>query len=445
MNLKVNLTIRTILRDLGLFVHVPGVMALIALPVCLAWGETYAIPPFTLCALASLLTGQILSRFRRANVSSSIAHAMLTAALGWIILPSIAAMPILAIARILATVPGTSTTVLQFTNPGNAFFESMAGFTSAGLSMALHYDELPHCLQWWRSLMQWVGGVGIVVLIIAVIEPSSNPDRLYYAEARDKRIGLTVENTVKYIWCIYLLYTILGIFLLRVVGMSWWSALNHSLTAISTGGFSVRNESIGAYGASVKIAIMIMMILGAIGFPVHYRLLYKRRFSALIENNQHQALWILLILGTVGLGLLNYLANTSTSLLDTSFQWVSALTTSGFNTAPVKTWSEAAKLLLAIAMIVGGAASSTTGGIKLIRLVLLCKGVGWSFERITLLPHQMMRYQLDGKIFFTRKTSYAIYCNCRYSSFFVVELFIFRRINFIDSAIAAIYSGGYYF
>lgn len=143
MNLKVNLTIRTILRDLGLFVHVPGVMALIALPVCLAWGETYAIPPFTLCALASLLTGQILSRFRRANVSSSIAHAMLTAALGWIILPSIAAMPILAIARILATVPGTSTTVLQFTNPGNAFLNRWQGLPV--LDCRWHYTTM-NCL-----------------------------------------------------------------------------------------------------------------------------------------------------------------------------------------------------------------------------------------------------------------------------------------------------------
>ncbi|WP_036482038.1 TrkH family potassium uptake protein [Myxosarcina sp. GI1] len=393
-----NPAVKTILRDLGLFLHIPGVMALISLPVCLAWGETYAVRPFVICAIASLATGQILYRCCCSANASRTPYAMITAALGWLILPLFAAIPLVAIANELSIAPGTSATILRFSNPWNAIFEGMAGFTSAGLSMALHYDELPRSIQWWRSLMQWVGGVGVIVLVISVLEPSTNPYQLYNAEARQKRIGLTVGTTVRYIWWIYLLYTVFAIFLLRIAGMSWWSALNHSFTAISTGGFSIRDDSIGAYGAAVKIATMVVMILGAISFPIHYKLIYKRRWKALVEDNQHQALWILLVLGIVGLWFLNYLANAPTSLLDTIFQWVSALTTTGFNTVQIKPWNEGAKLLMAIAMIIGGAAGSTTGGIKLNRFVFLFKAVIWRFRLIALLPHEMMRYRLDGEI-----------------------------------------------
>lgn len=393
-----NQVVKTILRDLGLFLHVPGVMALITIPICWTLGETYGVRSFVICAIASILTGQILYRACRSANSSRTPHAMITAALGWLILPLFAALPFVAIAHELTIAPGVSATIMRFSNPWNAYFEAMAGFTSAGLSMALHYDELPRCLQWWRSLMQWIGGVGVIVLVISVLEPSTNPYQLYSAEARDKRIGLTIESTVKYIWWIYLLYTVFAIFLLRIVGMSWWSALNHSFTAISTGGFSIRDESIGAYGTAVKIASMVVMILGAISFPVHYRLLYKRRIGALVKDNQHQALWIILVVGGLGLWFLNYLANTPVALIDTIFQWVSAFTTCGFSTVQVKPWSEGAKLLMAIAMIIGGAAGSTTGGIKLNRFVFLCKGVIWRLRRIGLLPHEMMRYQLDGQL-----------------------------------------------
>lgn len=393
-----NPVIKTILRDLGLFIHVPGVMALITLPVCLAWGETYAILPFVYCVLASLAIGQILYRICATKNYSRTPYAMITAALGWLILPLFAAIPLVAIAHELTIAPGTSATIMRYTNPWNAVFEGMSGFTSAGLSMALHYDELPHSVQWWRSLMQWVGGVGVIVLVISVLEPSTNPYQLYSAEARQKRIGLTIGTTVRYIWWIYLLYTVFAIFLLRIAGMNWWGAVNHAFTGISTGGFSIRDDSIGAYGTAVKIATIVVMILGAISFPIHYNLLYKRRWKALFEDNQHQALWTLLVLGILGLWFLNYLANTPTVLVDTVFQWVSALTTCGFNTVQVKPWSEGAKLLMAIAMIIGGTAGSTTGGIKLNRFVFLLKAVVWRFRRIALLPHEMMRYQLDGEI-----------------------------------------------
>lgn len=246
--------------------------------------------------------------------------------------------------------------------------------------------------------MQWVGGVGIIVLVISILEPSTEPDRLYNAEGREQRIGLTLNQTVKRIWWIYLVYTVGSIFLFRVVGMDWWEALNHGMTGIATGGFSVNENSISDYSVTVKLAVILVMTLGAISFGVHYRFLRYGKISALWSDDQHKALWFLLLGGTLLLLGLNGLSPLDVPIIDSLFQWSSALGTCGFGTVSVKSWDSGAKLLMIIAMLIGGAAGSTAGGIKLNRFVIVLKAVIWRFRRIALLPHEMMRYELDGEM-----------------------------------------------
>ncbi|MGQ4646218.1 potassium transporter TrkG [Lyngbya aestuarii] len=390
--------IKTILRDLGLFLHVPGLMALVSLPVCLWWGEYYAIRPFVLTALTSLGAGQLLySKWRGASMART-RYSMFTVALAWAIIPIVGAMPFMLIASDLAMDPVTPVSVLEFQNSWNALFESFSGFTSTGLSMALHASELPHSLQWWRSFMEWIGGVGVIVLVLSLLQPSTDPEQLYSAEGRDQKIALTVTATVRRIWWIYLLYTVASIILLRVVGMPWWEAINHGLTGISTGGFSIRDDSIGAYAPSIQIAVIVIMIAGAISFPIHYQLLRHGRLRSLWGDSQHRALWILLVLGTLLLLLANYSFKESFLWLESAFQWASALGTCGFGVVDLSRWNASAKLLLTLAMIVGGTAGSTVGGLKLNRVVSLYKAVLWRFQRLSLKPHQMMRYELNGEV-----------------------------------------------
>ena len=389
---------KTVLRDVGLFLHVPAIMALISLPVCLLAKETYALIPFVTCAIASLTIGQILYRLNRSKSSSRIPYAMITAALGWLLLPLFGAIPILMTAHAPDLAPDFSTTMLQFKDPWNAVFESFSGFTSTGLSMATDYSEIPHTIQWWRSLMEWVGGVGIIVLVISILEPSTQPEQLYNAEGRSQRIGLTLTQTVKRIWWIYLIYTVGSILLFRIVGMGWWAALNHGMTGIATGGFSVTDNSIGDYSIGVKLAVMVVMTLGAISFSVHYQFLRYGKFSAFWSDEQHQALWFLLFGGALLLLGLDSLSAQNISFIDAIFQWSSALGTCGFGTTSVGSWDNGEKLLMTVAMLIGGAAGSTAGGIKISRFVIVVKAVIWRFRRIALLPHEMMRYKLDGKI-----------------------------------------------
>ena len=389
---------KAILRDVGLLLHVPGVMALVSLPVCFVFGEYYAIWPFVLTALPSFGLGQLLYHVFRKAEAARLRHAMLTVALSWGIIPLLGAIPFLAIASHLAAFPQTPLTVLKFQNLWNAVFESFSGFTSTGLSIALHPSELPRSLQWWRSFTQWIGGVGMIVLMLSVLEPSTDAYQLYYAEGRNKKIALTVTETVRKIWKIYLLYTLLSILLLRLVGMPWWHALNHGMTGIATGGLAVTDDSIGAYGPLVQLAVILIMITGSINFSTHYQLLSTRRLSTRWQNDQHRVLWLLLGLGTLLLLLENYWFKGSFLWLDTLFQWVSALSTCGFSTVKLQFWSPSAKLLLSLAMVVGAASGSTSGGLKLVRVISLYKGVLWRFRRLSLRPHELMRYELEGKV-----------------------------------------------
>ena len=425
---------KTIFRDIGLFLHVPAVMAVISIPVCLLAKETYALIPLLTCAIASLTTGQLLYRLTKTKNGSRIPYAMVTAALGWLLLPLFGAIPILMMANAPDLAPDLSTTILEFKNPWNAIFESFSGFTSTGLSMAFNYSELPHTLQWWRSLMEWVGGVGVIVLVISLLEPSIQPDKLYNAEGRSQKIGLTLGKTVKRIWWIYLLYTIGSIFLFRIVGMSWWEALNHAMTGIATGGFSVTDNSIGDYSLGVKLATIIVMILGAISFSVHYQFLRHRKLSAFWSDDQHRALWIILLGGTALLWSFNRLAFIDVPpFIDILFQWASAVSTCGFGTTSVESWDGGAKLLMTLAMLIGGAAGSTAGGIKLSRFVIVFKAIVWRFRRITLLPHEMMRCELDGKVIkeseANRRVEAAAVLAILWLSVVIIGIFILQYLN----------------
>ncbi|MGP1384433.1 MAG: TrkH family potassium uptake protein [Thainema sp.] len=390
--------IKTLCHDLGLLLHIPGIMALLSLPVSIISQEYFAIAPFILTTLVSVFLGQLLYRLGKGAEAAQLQQSMITVALSWGIIPWIGAIPFVAIAYNLASQPEVPPTVLYFQNFWSALFEGFSGFTSAGLTMTIRPSQLPHSLQWWRSFMQWVGGVGVIVLMISILSPSTDAYKLYSAEGRSDRIGLTLGRTVRRIWTIYAVLTVFSILLFRLVGMPWWEALNHAMCAIATGGFSITDNSMGSYDTPIQIAVMVVMILGAISFSTHYAWLIQRRLSTLWRDPQHRSLWILLVIGTGVLLLESYGFSGTWRVVDVGFQWVSALTTCGYSTEMIQFWSPTSKLMLSTAMIIGGAAGSTVGGIKLNRLNTLMKAVVWRFRRISLKAHEMPRYQIGEQV-----------------------------------------------
>ena len=151
----------------------------------------------------------------------------------------------------------------------------MSGFTGTGLTMTDNEAVLPATLQWWRSFTEWIGDVGVIVLTTAVLaRPGSGSLTLYESEARSERIRLSIVSTVRTIWWIFLLFTFLSVALLWLAEMPLWDAINHAMTGLATGGFSITDDSIATYdSALIDFALFPVMILGSIAFPIHYLIL----------------------------------------------------------------------------------------------------------------------------------------------------------------------------
>jgi len=312
-------------------------------------------------------------------------HAMIVAALAWVIIP------------LYSTVPFMAVEGMPFID---SMFESVSGWSGTGLTMVVREDQLSRTIQFWRSLIQWIGGVGVIVLMISILaRPGTGAYTLYKSEGRTEKIHPSIISTVKTIWLIFLIYTIVGVILLRVCGMPLWDSINHSMTGIATGGFSVADNSIGTYNSPlIDYALLPLMTAGAVSFVVHYRM-FRVKYKVFFTDPQNRAYFLISAAGILYITWvnLNSYIDIPASLRFSCFQFISALTCTGFQTADVHSWSEASKLVLSIAMVIGGAAGSTVGGIKLIRLILLYKGVVWKFRKVTLPPTTITLFKLGPK------------------------------------------------
>ncbi len=390
-----NIRFRGLSRDLSKFLLIPAGMAIASLPVCFLAREWFAIAPLAATAAITLALNRLLHWWGKTVEETSLYQALICVALGWGLISTIGALPLWLTALSLGT--NAPPAVEPFRQLLNAVFEGFSGFTSAGLTMAARPSELPTALQWWRSLMQWVGGVGVIVLALAVMEPTQSQYALYQAEGRETQLRFTVTGTVKRIWKIYIGYTVFSIVLFRICGMAWWEALNHGMTAIATGGFSVTDGSMSNYSAVIKLAIILVMILGSISFGLHDRLLRSRRLSPLWRDRQHFLLIGLLVVGVVVFAIDNASLTGQFAWVDSAFQWVSALSTCGFSSQTLFFLSSSQKVLLSIAMVIGGAAGSTVGGIKLNRVLARIESITWRFRRPTLTSRQFVLRRIDGK------------------------------------------------
>jgi trk system potassium uptake protein TrkH len=378
-----------ILRDLGLLVPVVGLMATLSLLVPLAFGEGFAFAPLAITAGISFALGAALYfPFRNAG-EAELKHGMIIAAFGWLLVAALGSLPFV-LTALFAEGNGASETLLYFKDPASAFFEAVSGYTGTGLTMAARADLLPKTLQWWRSFTEWIGGMGVIVLMLAILagpRPGAARYSLYYAEARGEKIHPSVTSTLRTMWWIFLLYTFISIVALWGAGMPVWESINHAMTAISTGGFSVTDNSIATYDSvAIEIVLIPIMFLGAISFAVHYEMI---RGKGQVLWRDFQTRWFLAIalIGVVFLTLENLLViGGSGAVRHSAFQLVSAITCTGFQSVPsadlLSVWSPTGKLLLAAAMFIGGAAGSTAGGIKIMRMLILLKGVQWRFRKI---------------------------------------------------------------
>ena len=391
--------LKIVLRDTGAVLLAVGVITVIAaiVPLLVDFnGEKENVPWIFLTMVIFLIVGTFFRLIGRDKGEPKIKHAMIIAAFSWLLI------------SLISTIPFHYINYAEKMDFLSAFFEAVAGWTGTGLTMVNFESTLPYTVQFWRTFTQWIGGVGVIVLTLIVLaRPGTGSFTLYRSEAREEKIHPSIISTVKSIWWIFLLYTILGIVVLYIVGlvsgegMGLWEAVNHCMTGIATGGFSVTDDSMASYGVVTQIVITVLMIFGAIAFVTHYDLL-KGRVRKFFSDAQTQALITLIFIGVIALIFVNlndpnYGGNITRSIKESGFQFISAITCTGFATANILSWGASAKMILSFAMVIGGAAGSTAGGIKLFRIILLAKGTGWKIRHIFLPPKGTIRYKLGGK------------------------------------------------
>jgi trk system potassium uptake protein TrkH len=285
--------------------------------------------------------------------------------------------------------------------PLDALFESMSGWSTTGLTMIQDLDGTPRDILFYRSLTQWLGGLGIVFIALTIFVRKGSTAMVYYAsEKGDRRIKPSVRGTVIEIWKIYSVYTLLCMILLYVAGMGLFDALNHSFTSVSTGGFSTHGAGLGFFRDLPFVApvAMLFMLVGSISFFVHFRL-FELKLGSLIENIEFRYMATLIVLATLTLTVLIPLNDSTKALnapLDAAFECISAMTTSGYAITDISKWSELSQMILILLMYVGGFYGSTAGGIKILRLIVIASVIIYSLRKMMLPKTAILRLKIGS-------------------------------------------------
>ncbi len=351
---------------------------LVPILVALIYGEYNRIMPFVYSTTISIILGIVLFKLFNSKKELSLKSAMIFVTIIWLIGSAIAALPYY--------LSGDLSYL-------NGYFEAMSGFTTTGFSM-YNLDYASFTMNFWRAFTQWLGGIGIIVMALTILSsPGVNIMRMYSAEGRDERLVPSIRHTSRIILYIYLGYTILSIILFKLAGMPVFDSVFYAFTALSTGGFALQNASLAVYNnAWIEIAAMVIMIIGATNFALHYTIL-KGNWKEYFKDIETKVSWILLIGGAILITI--FLYNTSiyghnifTALRYSAFQVVTALTTTGLQTASPSDitfkWEGLGIFILTILMIIGAGACSTGGGIKWLRIGILAKGMWWEIKSLLL-------------------------------------------------------------
>ena len=358
---------RLIMRALGLVLLCEAAAMVPSLIMPFYYGES-DWPAFLVSLALTAQAGVLLALLGTGNGSVGYREGFAVAAFGWILLAGFGSLP-----YILSGV---------LPSPVDAYFETMSGFTTTGASVITDVEILSHGILFWRSVTHWLGGMGIIVLTVALI-PSLKIAGLQMFKAEvpgptKSKVLPRIAQTSRELYKIYLLITVAMVILLKLAGMNWFDSFIHTFGTVATGGFSSRNASIAAYDSLLIEGIIIFfMILCGMNFALHYFSL-RGNFRPTLKDPEVR-LYLGIIAVSVCLISVNLVAGSGygagTAVRQSLFQVASIMTTTGYATADFDQWPSMSKMVLLILMFVGGCAGSTGGGIKVSRILILIKGI----------------------------------------------------------------------
>ncbi|WP_070136950.1 TrkH family potassium uptake protein [Crocinitomix algicola] len=364
------------LNVIGSLVLIMGVLMLPPALFSVYYGEKDLIPILS-SSLITLIAGSVLKIVTRKSKDAEIKKrdGYLIVTGGWISMAIFGTLPYL----LSGSIPDIS----------GAFFETMSGLSTTGATVLDNIEELPHGILFWRSMTQWIGGMGIIVLTIAILPLLGiGGMELFVAEApgptKDK-IHPRIKETAKRLWVIYLFLTIIQTIILLFCGMDFFDSINHALTTNSTGGFSTKQGSIEAFNSPlIEAVIVIFMFLAGTNFTLLY-FGFKGKFSRFWHNDEFKwysgAVLLLVIILTPVVYYNTGEVSLITAFRETIFQVVSTITTTGYASADFTEWGSLATFIFFLLLFSGASAGSTSGGIKIVRVVILMKNGILEFKK----------------------------------------------------------------
>ena len=265
-----------------------------------------------------------------------------------------------------------------FASPVDALFESCSGFTTTGATLLSNLETLPRGLLFWRSLTQWIGGMGVLVLTLALL-PKLGTGSIFLLRAESPgpiktKLVPKIGQSAKILYFIYVILTAAEIVCLRIAGLPWYDSIVHAMSTVATGGFSSRTASLGAYDSvAVNVIVVVFMLLASLNFAMLYFVLIKRTMR--LRDNKEIQIYFVILAVSVALITVDLMRHTDLHMLESLghavFQTVSVSSTTAFVTADFGQWPAFSQMLLLVLMAIGGCAASTAGGIKVQRVALL--------------------------------------------------------------------------
>jgi len=370
------------------------------------FGVTYVLPfltslitrdgnalDFVIAAVISsgigLVIAAVTRRFRR---ELKPRDGFLLVTVGWVLMSASATIPLLLVLH-----------PLSFTD---AFFETMSGLTTTGSTVLVGLDSLPPSINLWRHALHWFGGLGIIVLAVAVLPLLGvGGMQLYKAETpgpvKDEKLTPRITETAKSLWFVYTVITVAGIIALRLCGMTWLDAICHAFSAMGLGGFSTHDASIAYFNSvSIEIVLMVLMVLASLNFARHFVALRRLTLRPYTQDPEAKAIFVVLTVSVLGIALLltwrQVYPDFFTSLRHATFNVISMATTTGFVSQDFEKWPVFAPIWMLFLTSIVCSTGSTGGGIKMFRTLLLARQAGRELK-LLVHPSAVVPVRIGGK------------------------------------------------
>lgn len=424
---------RMVFRTVGKILIIEAVLMLLPLTVSIIYGEWASLKGFAVSATISAALGFALSVGGRSENRMIFAkEGLATVALAWIAMSAAGALPFV----ISGDIP----------NYIDAFFETVSGFTTTGASVLNDVEALSHGALFWRSFAHWVGGMGVLVFIMAIFPSESGRDiHIMRAEMPGPIVGKIVpklRDTAKILYIIYIVMTAVMAVMLLCGGMSLFDSLLHSFGTAGTGGFGIKSDSMGGYNSYCQWVVTVFMLIFGINFNLYYMILIHRARSAFKSEELWCYLGIVAVsVAAIVINIRGLYGSFAEALRHSSFQVASIITTTGYSSVDFDKWPLMSKMILTLLMFIGGCAGSTAGGIKVSRVIMLFKTVKRELRR-TIHPRSVEAVRFEGKKLDDETISgvsgyLAIYCMIFLIILLLLSVFDGDKFDFLTDFTAA--------